>query len=333
MQSTWSRLILGLHCNAIRHLTMVLLTFVACGATCMPKRTIPDFQPTPAFNSPPTFEQLVEVLNRTRNVQSLQSNSASVTLNNERAVNTNMTWAREKKFRMTASVAGIAGLDIGSNEEAFWLTIRNFATTPEMYYARHDEFESLVHRPMLPVSPVWLIEALGVIELNPQLVQQAPVTRADGLIEITSWVPSPIGNFARTIVVDPKFGYSRQIVLKDPTGRFVANAQQSKHQYYPSIQASLPHAVKVQLSPAGYEVIELDISIGAYLVNGLPPDNVAQFVMPDRSAFQSYDLARLNQGNHQAIAPPMVAPPQPSYPHNSYRGVPWDGGQSTSNSK
>ena len=299
---------------------MILLAFVTCGATCIPKRTIPDFQPQPMFAAPPTLDQLLEVLNRTRNVQSLQSNSVSVTLNNERSINTNVTWAREKKFRMTASIAGgVAGVDIGSNEEAFWLTMRNFGTTPEMVFARHDEFESQVERRILPVSPVWLIEAMGISELNPSQLVQNPITRADGLVELTSSVPSPIGAYARTLVIDPKFGYSKQVFLRDPTGRLVANAQHSKHQYYPSIQTSLPHDIKVQLIPAGDPTLELDISIGAYLVNGLSPDDTTQFALPNMNAFRVHNLAQ-----PQASTPPTVAPPQSNYPRSSYRGVPWD---------
>jgi hypothetical protein len=306
---------------------VLCILFTTTGATCLPKRRLAsDFQPQPVFESPPTLEQLTEVLNRTRNVQSLQSNSVSVTLNNERAVNTNMTWAREKKFRMTASVAGIAGLDIGSNEEAFWLTVKNFATTPEIYIARHDEFESQADRRVFPVSPVWLVEALGVADLHPSTLVQQPVTRADGLIELTSAVPSPIGNYTRTLVVDPKYGTSRYVYLFDPTRRLVATAQQSKHQYYPSIQTSLPHQVKVQLIPVQDSPMELDISIGAYLVNGLAADNMTQFMMPETSSYRVIRLTQLNQGqSQQAIVPPVVAPPGPTYPQANYRGVPWDG--------
>ena len=76
------------------------------------------------FTTDPTRDQLAEVINRSRNVQSLQSNSVTVNVNHERTINTNLTWAREKRFRMTASVAGVAGVDIGSNDEEFWMAIR-----------------------------------------------------------------------------------------------------------------------------------------------------------------------------------------------------------------
>jgi hypothetical protein len=311
--------------NSFRYISMMLLTLVASGATCIPKRSIPDFQPQPVFTSPPTLEQLTEVLNRTRNIQSLQSNSVSVTLNNERSVNTNVTWAREKKFRMTASIAGIAGMDIGSNEEAFWLTVRNFGTTPEIYLARHADFESQVDRRVFPVSPVWLIEAMGVSDLDLSSLVQSPVARADGLIELTSSIPSPIGNYTRTLVVDKQYGTSRYVFLRDPSGRLVANAQQTQHQYYAAIQTSLPHRVKVQLIPVGDPPMELDITIGGYVINGLPSDDNTQFAMPNINSYRVIRLTELNQGSSDAYRPPQVSPPQPAYSKTSYRGVPFDG--------
>jgi len=306
--------------TALQCIAVLFLTLVAGGATCMPRRSIPEFQPKPLFTTPPTLDQLTEAINRSRNVLSLQSNSVTVNVNNERTINTNLTWAREKRFRMTASVAGFAGVDIGSNDEVFWMAIRG-GLTKEMYFARHVEFESQGDRPVLPVSPIWLIQAMGICEIKSWIIQD-PVTRADGLVELTTEEPSPIGIYTRTLVVDPKYGFTRQVFLRDPTGRLVANAQQSKHEYYASIQSSLPHHVKVQLIPSGSPLLELDISIASYVVNSLATDNMTQFVMPNTNGYQ---VINLGQSGPQAIVPQQVAPPQPNYPQVSYRGVPWDG--------
>lgn len=287
----------------------------------MPRRSIPEFQPKPLFTSAPTLNQLAEAINRSRSAQSLQSNSVTVNVNNERTINTNVTWAREKRFRMTASVAGIAGVDIGSNDDEFWMTIRA-GLTKEMYYARHAEFDAQPNRPVLPVSPVWLIQAMGVCDIDLNKLVADPVTRADGMVELTTLEPSPIGNFTRSLVVDPKYGYSRQVFLKDPTGRLVANATQSKHEYYSSIQSCLPHQVKVQLIPAGSEPLELEISIASYVVNSLAADNMTQFQLPSTNG---YTVKNLGQTGPLAITPQQVAPPLPSYPQTSFRGVSQEG--------
>ena len=178
----------------------------------MPRRTIPDFQPVPIFNSPPNMEQLAEVINRSRNVQSLQSNSVTVKANNQNSINTNVTWSRPKRFRLTASVLGFAGIDIGSNDEAFWMAIRD-GGQPSMFFARHSEFDQQIDRPVLPVSPEWLIQAMGIcdLDLNRLRQQPYPTNRPDGMAEITTIEPSPTGNYTRTLVVDPKYGLVREV--------------------------------------------------------------------------------------------------------------------------
>ncbi len=289
----------------------------------MPRRTIPDFQPVPLFNTPPNLEQLADAINRSRNVQSLQSNSVTVKVNNQNSINTNVTWSRPKRFRLTASVLGFAGVDIGSNDEAFWMAVRD-GGQPTMFFARHSEFDLQVDRPVLPVSPEWLIQAMGVCELDLMRVdaRRPPRTRPDGMMEITTWEPSPIGNNYRTLIIDPKYGYCREVLLYDPSLRLVAHAKQSKHEYYASVQTSLPHQAKVQLLPSGSDPLELDISIASYVVNGLSPDNMKQFEMPSMSGYKPMDLGRIGP---QAVVPQQVAPAQPNYPQNAFRGVPWDG--------
>jgi hypothetical protein len=224
---------------------------------------------------------------------------------------------------MTATVAGFKGFDLGSNQDAFWMTMRN-GMTPELIYAPHDQFEAQANRRMLPVSPMWLVEALGVIALDPYQMIQAPVTRADGMLEINTKIESPIGIYQRVVVVDPRFAFTKQIFLRDPTGRMVALAEQSKHEYYSAVQMSLPHQIKVQLIPAFDEPVVLDVSIGSYVVNGMTGAPSSQFTFPNTNGYKVTNLIDLNNGNPSAAAPPQVAPPQP-YPRSTYRGVPWDG--------
>jgi hypothetical protein len=301
----------------------IVTLFVSTGATCLPKRTIPEFQPTKLFQTPPTVEQLAEVLNRSNTIQSLQSNSVSVRVNNELNLNANLTWLRPKFFRMTGTVAGFKGFDLGSNNEAFWMSVRS-GMTPELYFARHDLFDAIPNRRILPVSPIWIIEALGVNSLDTYQMVQAPVTQADGLWQITTQVPSPSGIYLRTLVVDPLYGLTRQVFLRDPSGRLIANAFQSDHQYYGAVQSSLPHKIKIQLIPGSNDPpIELDLTIGSYVVNGMNGDPGTQFAFPNTSGHQVIDLVELTNGAPQAVMNPPVAPPQ-AYPRASYRGVPWD---------
>jgi hypothetical protein len=303
------------------------MVFCCTGATCIPKRQLQELKPVPVFQTPPTLEQLSEVLNRTSQIQSLQSNAVSIKVNNETSLSATVSWLRERNFRMSASIAGIRGLDVGSNQDAFWTTVR-LGMTPDLYYARHDEFEAQVNRRILPVSPLWLIEALGVVSFDPNLLTQDPVAQADGLLQLTTKVPSPIGDFQRILVVDPQFGFARQIFLKDPSNRLVAQAQQSKHEYYSAIQTSLPHQVKIQLIPVMDPPIELDISVGSYLLNGLTGGVGSQFQFPNTNGYQVINIAQPMSGTGspvlQVTPPPTPIPNGPTY-RGSMRGVPWEG--------
>ncbi|XZE19311.1 hypothetical protein SH449x_004628 [Pirellulaceae bacterium SH449] len=304
-----------------------LVVFCSTGATCLPKRQLNELKPVPVFTVPPTLDQLTEVLNRTTQVHSLQSNSISVRVNQETSLSSTLTWMRERNFRMTASIAGFRGLDLGSNQDAFWMTIR-IGMTPNLFYARHDEFDAQPVRRILPVSPLWLIEALGVTAFDPNSMIQEPVVQADGMIQLTTFVPSAGGNLQRILVVDPQFGFTRQIFLRDATGRLIAQSQQSNHEYYSEIQTSLPHKVKIQLDPAMDDRIELDITVGSYMVNGMSGNSGTQFAFPNTNGFQVINIAPPLASEPAAplpIAPPPAQPQiNPSF-HSSLRGVPWDG--------
>lgn len=311
----------------LRSCLVCLVIFCSTGATCIPKRQLNELKPVPVFTAPPTLDQLAEVLNRTTRVHSLQSNSISVRVNQETSLSSTLTWMREKNFRMTASIAGFRGLDLGSNQDAFWMTIR-VGMTPQLYYAKHDEFDAQPVRRILPVSPLWLIEALGVTGFDPSSMIQEPVVQPDGMIQLTTFVPSAGGNLQRILVVDPQYGFTRQIFLRDATGRLIAQSQQSNHEYYSAIQTSLPHKVKIQLIPAMDPPIELDITVGSYMVNGMSGNNGTQFAFPNTNGFQLINIAQPLGGDPAAplpIAPPPVQPQiNPAF-HSSLRGVPWDG--------
>ncbi len=302
-----------------------ILTFVSSGATCMPKRNIPEFQPQPIFSSSPSTDQIVEVLNRSRNIQSLQSNFVTVNPNKIRNLDATLVWQRERRFRMTGGISRMLGnnFDLGSNDEWFWMAIRD-GMNPQLYVARHDEFDTQPQRRILPVSPTWIVEALGVIAVEPQQVMGPPVQRPDGLMELGTMVPSPTGTFTRTIVVDPKYGYTRQLLLRDPSGRLVATANQLEHEFYPSVGLSLPHRVVIQLTPALDPPTEIDITIGKYAVNSLDPNQVTGYDLPNSAGYQVINLVQYNQGLPQAVTPIQVTPPNAA-PSTAYRGVPWEG--------
>ena len=302
-------------------LLLLLALFPCGGATCHKYRRTPDFLPPIVFEKPPSLEELIAHLNRTSGIERL--NSGTVTLSTpgtSMKLAGNLSWHRPTDFRLqaypgTTRLMGDA-LDAGSNAEQFWLLTKLPGESPMLYYASHQQFDMQPGpRRVLPVSPLWIREALGVIEFEPGGHHEGPITRsADKLVEIRSIIPTHRGSYKRTVVVEPTHATVRQVILKDPEDRMVASATLSDHVYYSAIDASLPHRVDLQMQPdtgmqpdAG-QVLAFTIEIGSYLLNDTSGNEAQRYVMPESGGYQAIDLAQLNANLGQA-APPISSPP------------------------
>ncbi len=260
-------------------LVIVASLFPCGGATCNKYRKSPAFIPPVVFEKTPTLEELIAHLNRTSGVERL--NSGTVTLSTPGTplkLSGNLSWHRPSDFRLQAypgtRVMGDA-LDAGSNADQFWLLTKLPGESPMLYYASHQQFELQPGpRRILPVSPLWIREALGIIEFEPGGHHEGPIVRsADKLVEIRSIIPTHRGSYKRTVVVEPTRATVRQVILKDPEDKMVASATLSEHVFYGAIDASLPHRVDLQMQPdAGLQpdmgqVLAFTIEVGSYQIN------------------------------------------------------------------
>ena len=71
---------------------------------------------------------------------------------------------RPDRFRFKAGLLGISemGVDVGSNEELFWIWSRaNLpGQPPALYYASHLDYQHSELQQMIPLEPSWIIDAL-----------------------------------------------------------------------------------------------------------------------------------------------------------------------------
>ncbi len=300
----------------------ILALVCSSGATCIPKRGISEFQPPVVFTAAPSLPEIVEVVNRSSKVYQMQSPAVKVRMADLPLLSASMDWQRERNFRMMGGLSRLTGtdFDIGSNAEIFWMSSRH-DVTPTLYYARHDQFESQLNRQVLSVSPLWMVEALGIIQLDATTIIGAPETGPDGMIRIVSTVASPVGAYQRTLHIDPKLGIVRQILLRDPTGRLLANANLSDHQYYAAIGTSLPHKSQVELIPIGGEPLSMQIEIGFYKLNDNVEIDASRFSNPRPEGFQLVDLANLSSGTAATAVQPAYQAALPETQRTDYRGV------------
>ncbi len=304
---------LGWHC-AVRQVAvgwlLLCMCFVTTGATCARKRTISEFAPPVVFSQTPTLEQLMAHANRSLAIERIESNTLTISSPDIMAkLSGNMQWERPHNFSLQAyigsRVLGTA-LAAGSNSEIFWLQTQ---TPPPatLYYARHDEFETQPGpRRILPVSPLWLREALGIVEFDPTFEHEGPLVRTDGKLEVRSLIPSPRGAYRRVVIFAPSTGAIEETVLYDQSGKLVARAQQSEHEYYSAIQGSLPHKVIMQLQPDEGPAMSFTIDVGLFLINQAGNAQTTAFTLPDATGLSTIDLVQANARLDQPLAVPPV---------------------------
>jgi len=305
----------------------VSIAFVSGGATCPKRGSLRDeFRPPVVWTETPTLQQVVDRVNRSLAIEQLASNTLSVTSPEYSGKLTGkFQWERPHKFTFEAYIMKAFGVNLaaGSNEQMFWL---QSSSPPTVYFARHDEFESqLGTRFVLPVSPLWLREALGVVELDPAGKHEEPTVRADGKVEVVSYIPSPRGAYRRVLTLSPTLGTIEQTRLYDVTGKLVAMAQQSDHEYFSDIDYSLPHNVIVQLYPDEGPALSFTIDVGFPLRNQPPNTDPDAFKPPDPTGLSTVNLVQYNRSQAAVEpTPPTYTPTEPTGSQSSlinYRTV------------
>src|SRR6185369_16516358 len=114
------------------------LFFATSGATCnqwMRQYTQPRTLPQSA-----TLEQVMSVVNdNTARVQSAQATSATLTIPGVPGLHTNVAFQSPHRFRLRADgpFGGGPELDLGSNDELFWLWVKR-NQPPAMFFCRQD---------------------------------------------------------------------------------------------------------------------------------------------------------------------------------------------------
>ncbi len=303
------------------------LCFVSGGATCAKRRPIAEFSPPVVFRETPTLQQLIDHTNRSLSIQRIESNNLTIASPGLAGqLSGNLQWERPHNFSLQAYMGSrVLGtvLAAGSNQEMFWLQTQ-MPPPATLYYARHDDFESqLGPRHILPVSPLWLREALGIVEFDPSFEHEGPLVRADNKLEVRSLIPSPRGPYQRVVVFAPNTLVIEETRLYDQTQKLVARAQQSDQEYFSAIQASLPHKVIIELIPDDGNTLSFTIDVGFYLLNQTANPQTTAFTMPDTTGLSTRDLV---QWNAQAMGLPAAAVPPvyrsssaPQFSLESYR--------------
>src|SRR4051812_45296516 len=149
--------------------SLSLALLAANGCSLLRRR--PALEPTPmVFTQAPTaFEQIAAAVNaNTQRVQTLQARDARLHIRGLPGISLDMAYEQPRRFRLRAGT-GITGqeLDLGSNDELFWFWAKQ-NPQPAIYFARHDAFAQSPSRNLVPIEPLWIVDALGLPQFDPR---------------------------------------------------------------------------------------------------------------------------------------------------------------------
>lgn len=202
---------------------------------------------------------------------------------------------RPDRLRLQAGVLGISdlGFDLGSNQDTFWIWKKAAlpGDPPTLFFASHNRYQQSVLREHLQLQPLWLVDALGLIDFNPEDEHTGPFPRKDGRVEIRSFSTSTSRPAVRIAVIDPAKATVNQQSFYDKDGKLLAYLNSIQHQYYPEHQVSLPQRVEIHIAGPDGQTTKLTVDAGKYLINSLFGDPQLLWQMPNPPDVRKIDLS------------------------------------------
>jgi hypothetical protein len=180
-------------------------------------------------------------------------------------------------------------LDLGSNDQTYWMWVKR-SDEPAVYWGKHEEFYESAARGLLPVPPDWLVEALGVVELDPTGNHEGPFRKQPGQIEVRTRVSTPNGGLTKVTVLDDARGWVVEQHVYDSAGQHLASALAAGFQFDPASGVSLPRLVEIRIPPAS---MQFTLQTPQHLVNQpLAGDPGQLWTMPQISGVPLVDLGQ-----------------------------------------
>ncbi len=189
---------------------------------------------------------------------------------------------RPRNFRLTAGALGMTDeADFGSNSEWFWFWVHR-GQPPYVFQARHDDMQhSEVLRQAIPFQPDWLIEALGVVPIDPKQVSRIEPGEDRQTVNLIFDLLSPSNQPVQKIIrVDLRHSVVLGHYLYDANRRLIAKADLGKFEVQEGI--IMPHLISLEWPQAGAQSLQISLELGQIEIN---PNSMAShmFEVPNKA--------------------------------------------------
>ena len=280
---------------------LVVAAFASTGAAC--PQAIRGYQvgtlPLPrTLPAQPNLDQIIATVHdNTQRVRSYMAPQAVLVVPGVPRLSAQVACEPPRRFRLRAqtTVTG-SELDIGSNDDLFWLWIRRHQP-PMMLHCRHDRYEQSSARQLLPIRADWMPELLGLVNFRPEDRHEGPFPLPDGRLEIRSRLtpaagaspPGTVtdGELLKSTILDGTTGLVIEQHLFTAAGERLASCRTTKHRVDPQSGAALPRLVEVSWPASG---IEFQLELTTIATNTPATDPGQLWQMPAYEGYQPVDL-------------------------------------------
>ncbi len=164
-----------------------------------------------------------------------------------------------RKMRLMANSLAGNEFDMGSNPDRFWFWMRR-GEPRRVLTASHEQMAVAQQRLQIPFEPDWLIEALGVIPIDPDKATLQSPGLDSRTVHLVSERVSPQGRpLRKVIVVDTCRGVIVEHALYDANGGLIAKASFGDHRADSASGVVLPRRIKLHWPQTGM-AMTMDLS-------------------------------------------------------------------------
>jgi len=242
----------------------------------------------------PSLDQIIATVHdNTQRVRSYMAPQAVLIVPGVPRLSAQVACEPPRRFRLRAQTAVTGSeLDIGSNDDLFWLWIRRHQP-PMMLHCRHDQYDQSSARRLLPIRADWMPELLGLVNFRPEDRHEGPFPLPDGRLEIRSRIPPAAGAAAdgellKSTILDGTTGLVIEQHLFTAAGERLASCRTTKHRVDTHSGAALPRFVEVSWPASG---IEFQLELAAISTNMPSTDPGQLWQMPAYEGYTPVDLA------------------------------------------
>ncbi len=197
---------------------------------------------------------------------------------------------RNLRLRVANPLSGGEAVDIGSNDERFWMWAKD-STPANVLVCSHDQIAvaTQVTSLPLPFRPDWLMEVLGVSPISGSKYEVRREKPKTPIAELVSIQHTPDQQPVRRIVkVNTMYGVVLEHRVESMDGKMIARAILSRHWRDPGTRLILPRQIAIDW-PAADQTLALTLELNTVDFNP-PAESLAMWQVPRMPGFPEFDL-------------------------------------------